>query len=711
MRRALAWKHLTLRLRPINRLLRDAVAQQAQIAARLARPELTHLCITDDHVALLLDEADAWLESPDALTIAASNTDIEPEADQPELVQLRAHAASLAFELPLDALARVQQLSPFEMQALLLCAAPAIDRSYERMYGYILDDMTRRQPCIELLTMLGAASRRERVGRRFALGPYGVMRRTGLLKSSGEAPNELRQELKLGEDTLALLCGAGSVDAFRDPASVNIALLADGSDASRKIARLGKGLHDGTIALVGVWGPARADHADVVRGLAYAAGRALRRYTADLSDANALRQAIDAAAALNAILWIPVDALAENADSALRERLTQALSTSRAPIVLSGITAWRPAALLAARAYADLPIAVPSYDARQQLWAAALSSPPASRLAELAARYRIGATEVRAIALTAQSAAHLAGGDEAVDVTEHVNAACAAVLRPASQRLVTVIEPRRGRDDLILPPALHQQVLEVASFFRAWPKVSDGWGFGRLSTGSGGIKALFTGASGTGKTLAAEVVAGELGMPLLRIDLSQIVSKWIGETEKHLEAVFAEAEDSHGVLFFDEADALFGKRGEVQHGVDRYANLEVSYLLQRIEDYAGLVILASNLKDNIDAAFTRRFQVVIQFPKPQQRERRRIWERAFPLPESLEHDLDLDVLSRLDLTGAGITNAARTAALLAVAEGRDVIGKSHVVIAIVRQYQLEARVLVASELGAYAPLMRDVEVR
>ena len=247
----------------------------------------------------------------------------------------------------------------------------------------------------------------------------------------------------------------------------------------------------------------------------------------------------------------------------------------------------------------------------------------------------------------------------------------------------------------------------VASFFRAWPKVADRWGFGRLASGHGGIKALFTGDSGTGKTLAAEVVAGELGMPLLKIDLSQIVSKWVGETEKHLEAVFTEAEDSHGVLFFDEADALFGKRGEVRHGVDRYANLEVSYLLQRIEDYAGLVILASNLKDNIDAAFTRRFHVVIQFPRPQPKERRRIWEIAFPERASLEEGVDLDLLARLDLTGAGITGAARTAALLAAADGRDAIGKSHIVRAIARQYQLEARVLIPAELGAYAPLMKD----
>ena len=159
------------------------------------------------------------------------------------------------------------------------------------------------------------------------------------------------------------------------------------------------------------------------------------------------------------------------------------------------------------------------------------------------------------------------------------------MMRQHSAHFAMVVKPKRGPEDLILPPSLHRQVLEVAQFFRAWPHVAEGWGFGRLMTGDGGVKALFTGDSGTGKTLAAEVIAGLLHMPLLKVDLARVVSKWVGETEKHLEAAFREAEASHAVLFFDEADALFGKRGEVQHGTDRYANLEVSYLLQRLEEH------------------------------------------------------------------------------------------------------------------------------
>jgi hypothetical protein len=391
--------------------------------------------------------------------------------------------------------------------------------------------------------------------------------------------------------------------------------------------------------------------------------------------------------------------------------LADHLAASRIPVILTGLHPWRPTALLESRAYAELEIDAPNYVARQAMWERTLPDVSKEQRADLAARFRIQNSELRAVARVARAQAWLAGNGCPAPIGDQIETACAAVTRKQSHHFATVIKPRRGPDDLILPAALHSQVIEVAQFFKAWPRVAESWGFGRLVTGAGGIKALFTGDSGTGKTLAAEVIAGHLRMPLLKIDLSRIVSKWVGETEKHLEQAFREAEDSHAVLFFDEADALFGKRGEVRHGVDRYANLEVSYLLQRLEAYYGLVILASNLRDNIDSAFTRRFQILLQFPRPQAAERRRIWALAFPKTAPLEEGVDFDLLARLDLTGAGIVGAAQTAALLALESetenGEAVITKSHVVRAIARQYRREARLLTSSELGGYAPLLQE----
>jgi len=221
------------------------------------------------------------------------------------------------------------------------------------------------------------------------------------------------------------------------------------------------------------------------------------------------------------------------------------------------------------------------------------------------------------------------------------------------------------------------------------------------------VKALFTGEPGTGKTMSAEVVTGMLGLELLKVDLAQVVSKWVGETEKNMEEVFRQAEDSHAVLLFDEADALFGKRGEVKQGTDRYANLEVGYLLQRLEASDSLIILTSNLKENIDAAFTRRFHFVVHFPRPSLAERRRLWQLAFPPEAPLAPEVDLEALCRLGMTGAGITSAARTTALAAADAACESILMQHVVRGVSRQFQREARLFRPAELGRYAGLLTE----
>jgi hypothetical protein len=362
--------------------------------------------------------------------------------------------------------------------------------------------------------------------------------------------------------------------------------------------------------------------------------------------------------------------------------------------------------LLAAADYAELELEAPDLAARSELWLEEMPELPAADAGELARRLRLSRLDIRASIRLARSHAREAGENGNPIALSQLQRATMALAGSHCRQFASIIRPKRGPDDLILPPVLHHQVMEIAQFFRAWPTV-ESWGFARLATGEGSIKALFTGESGTGKTLAAEVIAGELQMPLLRVELSRVVSKWVGETEKNLDATFAEADDSQAVLLFDEADALFGKRGNVESGIDRYANLEVSYLLQRLDDYGGLVILASNLKDNIDAAFTRRFQAIVHFPRPERTERLRIWRIAFPREAPIDRSIDFEALANLGLTGAGIIGAARTAALFAAEEEAAEIGKSHIVRAIARQFRREARLLTPIELGPYASLLQE----
>src|SRR3712207_6092988 len=214
-----------------------------------------------------------------------------------------------------------------------------------------------------------------------------------------------------------------------------------------------------------------------------------------------------------------------------------------------------------------------------------------------------------------------------------------------------------------------------------------------------GVTGLFSGDSGTGKTMAAEVIAGELGLDLYTVDLATVVDKYVGETEKNLERIFTEAGGVNAVLLFDEADAVFGKRSEVKDAHDRYANVESAYLLQRMETFDGLAILATNLRANIDEAFTRRLDVIVDFPMPDATHRTRLWDRSLGPRIGRSDDIDLDFLGEaFELAGGAIRAAAITSAYLAAAD-HDLVQMSHLIVAVKREYRKLGRLLVEREFG------------
>jgi SpoVK/Ycf46/Vps4 family AAA+-type ATPase len=240
---------------------------------------------------------------------------------------------------------------------------------------------------------------------------------------------------------------------------------------------------------------------------------------------------------------------------------------------------------------------------------------------------------------------------------------------------------------------------EIAAQVSRRGHVYERWGFGeRLSRGKG-IAALFAGPSGTGKTMAAEVLAKHLNLDLYRVDLAGVVSKYIGETEKNLRQVFDAAEESGAILFFDEADALFGKRSEVRDSHDRFANIEINYLLQRMEDYRGLAILATNMKSLLDQAFLRRLRFLVDFPFPSAADRMRIWRGIFPAKAETT-GVDYAFLSRLEIAGGNIKNIAMNAAFLAASHDQP-IGMQHVLSAARREYMKIDKLVLESEFGRY----------
>ena len=299
-------------------------------------------------------------------------------------------------------------------------------------------------------------------------------------------------------------------------------------------------------------------------------------------------------------------------------------------------------------------------------------------------------------------------GPEAAVTRDDLTRGCYAQSNQNLGSLARKLKVRRSWNDLTLPPTALAQLHEIAAQVRNRRTVHEEWGFAATLGLSKGLCALFFGPSGVGKTMAVEVLAGDLKLEVYKIDLSAVVSKYIGETEKNLSRIFNEAESSNAILFFDEADALFGKRSEVKDAHDRYANIETSYLLQRIEEFQGLVVLASNLRKNIDEAFFRRMHFAVEFPLPDASHRYRIWEQHFPKRAPIGDDVRLDFLAdRFPISGGEIRNVVLNAAFLAAANSGS-IRMEHLIRAARREYEKSGRLCTDRDFAPYEAMLKEI---
>ncbi len=346
--------------------------------------------------------------------------------------------------------------------------------------------------------------------------------------------------------------------------------------------------------------------------------------------------------------------------------------------------------------FVRLDVEKPGPAGQKKLWQKALGPAAANfngHLDDVSEQFRLSARMIF-------STGALMSSDDGSVRTEDLWKACRSLARPKLEDLANRIVPRAGWDDLVLPDLQKQVLRQLSSQVRHRMKVYETWGFSDKGRRGLGVSALFAGDTGTGKTLAAEVLACELGLDLYRIDLSAVVSKYIGETEKNLKQVFDAAEEGGVLLLFDEADALFGKRGEVKDSHDRYANIEVGYLLQRMEAYQGLAILTTNLKGSLDRAFQRRLRFTVNFPFPDAAQRQVIWSRVFPAATPTQ-GLDLKKLSHLNVAGGNIRNIALNAAFLA-AQGGTPVAMAHVLQAARLEAQKIERPLSEAEIRGWA---------
>jgi SpoVK/Ycf46/Vps4 family AAA+-type ATPase len=349
---------------------------------------------------------------------------------------------------------------------------------------------------------------------------------------------------------------------------------------------------------------------------------------------------------------------------------------------------------LGQRATASFEVSKPTAGEQRALWMSALRDhePVLQGVSALTSQFSLSRPEIL-------SAAEEARADGTSVSMRSVWMACRRQTRGRLDDLAQRIQSHTTLEDLVLPESQKEILANIVTHVRQRTTVLDTWGFARQGSRGLGISALFAGASGTGKTMSAEVLAGALELDLYRIDLSAVVSKYIGETEKNLRRIFDAADSGGVILLFDEADALFGKRSEVKDSHDRYANIEVSYLLQRMESYRGLAILTTNMRSALDVAFLRRIRFIVQFPFPDAVQRAEIWRKVFP-PDTPTHELDVDRLAQLSVAGGSIRNVALNAAFLA-ADSNEPVRMSHVLSAARSEYAKLEKPLTDAEVAGW----------
>ena len=577
---------------------------------------------------------------------------------QTQIAAVRKARAAMPTPSAIDALCAHFGLSDFERDVLLLSAGAEMDDSLARACAHAQPQQPWASFGLALARLPGA--------HWSALAPVGPLRRWQLVRAP-ESGALVHGHLRADERVLHYLAGVNHVDARLhallrlQPVAMRMAQ--SHAEQSQHVAQMLR--ESGSPApLALLVGDDAQDLADVAVGAAAVLG--LRLYALRAED---LPQDIQTLEAL-ATVW-QRDALLLQGALLVRFGDERAPASALRFIERAGsvvfATARQP--LRCERAMLHFAVEKPSPQERLQLWQQALpahAGEDGTALQAVAGQFRMGAASIREAA-SSLAPALARGGEASSQVWDH----CRLQMRNGMHGLAARVDTISGWDDLVLPAAQIQTLRQIASHLRHRRQVHQQWGFAAGTARGLGVSSLFAGESGTGKTMAAEVLARELRLDLYRVDLSAVVSKYIGETEKNLRRVFDAAEDSGAVLLFDEADALFGKRSEVKDSHDRYANVEISYLLQRMESYQGLAILTTNFKAALDPAFQRRLRFVVQFAFPDQAEREALWRKVFPAPTPLEA-LDYPRLARLQVTGGSIRNIALHAAFLAAEDERPV---------------------------------------
>jgi hypothetical protein len=717
-------EHLREEIFRLDLLLKRAVIIAREASLGAGSDEFRGLVVTENEIDDILRTKDLlgerW-ERAEAKKTELTRIDQELDKRRKEIdVRVKASRGK-KIHLALVSLTAQFNLSQAEVDALLVALVPELEPRYETLYAYLQNDVTRKHPSVNLALNLVCRSEREKLNARSIFSLWAPLLYHGILELGDESqdrqPSLLRKFLKVDETIVRFLLDqppkTADTGTLVTPNEDLDSLEVDHS-TREQIKHLATHLTQRQKELPVIRLIGRSDSAlrDAAEAFCLAFHHAMLLVElAQITDEPKLAKLLRDAQLWHAVLVVRSGELVAQEADDQHLRTSETLLWNRLrhfkhPVLLLGPLA----AFLQIPREATLwrvEVEPPDFDARHRAWNAALGEYAAeAEMSRLADTFQFGARRIRQTINLATGFAALRDPSRPQPTTQDLLDAGRELTAPQVGRFVVQIKPRYCWDDIALPPDKMRQLRSIAAWIQFRRRVHEDWGFGRKLSRGKGLNVLFTGPSGTGKTMAAEILAHELSLELLQIDLSSVVSKYIGETEKNLSSIFREAEQSQALLFFDEADSLFGKRTEVKDAHDRYANIEVNYLLQRVEQYEGVVILATNLQRNLDDAFLRRIKEVVDFPFPDDALRERIWRSHFPAEAPKEDDIDFRFLAaQFDVPGGSIKNIVLSAAFLAAEEGR-VIKMSDLIMATKSELRKEGKLCTKSDFGPFYELIQ-----
>jgi len=717
-------EHLLVELRRVDLKLRLQVLEAHSRDKFWNGDELRGLYVSENEVSSLT--ADGFTCEQDGIPPASDDPGYQSLRE--ELAQLerqiderRTESLRQGTELRLEWLIDKFALTSLDKDILLLCLLPEFDLKYERLFGYIQDDVTKKRPTVALALDLLCTSFEDRLAGRQSLSQHAPLVKYHFISLHDDTPGKhaplLARSLKLDDRTRDYLLGFDEIDVNLMPFVHRIApqrrlediILADNIRA--RLVHLTDAHKDGTHLIWYFYGPDGTGKRSTAEALCHRLGTGL--LVADvklMSQVSLPFETITGLLCREAMLqdatiyWKDFDTLLDDDFSSQLRTAMAEIEQHHGLVFLSGGRVWDARHSWGSKLFIPVEFPVPDYDQRQQLWLTSLDGQAESAASTLAGKFQLSGGQIMEAASLARNLALWRDGGSITG--DDLHRACRQVSNQKLIQLARKVKPRYIWADIVLPKDQLEQLREICNYVKYHQLVYGEWGFEhKLSLGKG-LNVLFAGPSGTGKTMAAEIMANELGLDLYKIDLATVVSKYIGETEKNLDRIFKEAQDSNSILFFDEADAIFGKRSEVRDSHDRYANIEIAYLLQKMEEYQGIVILATNLRKNLDEAFARRMHFSVEFPFPEETDRFCIWQKAFPKAAPLSQDIDLTFMARqFKITGGNIKNIALSAAFLTV-EDSGMVTMEHLIRATKREYQKMGKLCTEADFGRYFELVR-----